>query len=469
MLERDALVAEILADLVDALQPSHDQPLEIQLGGHAQVERAVELVVVRREGACARAAVERLQDRRLDLDESRPVEVCPPRRDHAGTPLRVVAHVGVDHQIDVAMTVARLDVREAVMQVGDRALAGCQQLKLLESERELTAPARDGLARDADDVTELRLGDGREELLAEIIGAGEQLQPPAAVLETEERGLAVHATRHRPACQAVTHARDVAGCQLAMRRPHLGDLGAVGEAMWKLIEPAALAHAGTLMLTILSLSTPAGTLTSTSSPFLWPYTARPTGDSFERLAGGRIGLGRADDRVGQRVAVVEVLHRDLRTDGDGVGSRPAICRSRAPTAGAPRGGRSGLEHRLLVLRVVVLGVLGDVAELARLADPLGDLPPLVGPTGARVRACSLSYPSGVRTTSFSTIASSVAAGCAADSRRSCLHGIRELPTAWRTVGRLGRPRQAVKRAGVDYSCRGRKLFRIAAPDLASPF
>jgi hypothetical protein len=37
-----------------------------------------------------------------------------------------------------------------------------------------------------------------------------------------------------------------------------------------------------------------------------------------------------------------------------------------------------LEHRLLVLRVVVLGVLCDVTELARSPDPLGDLPPTVG-------------------------------------------------------------------------------------------
>jgi hypothetical protein len=36
-----------------------------------------------------------------------------------------------------------------------------------------------------------------------------------------------------------------------------------------------------------------------------------------------------------------------------------------------------LEHRLLVLRVVVLGILGDVAELARDADPLGDLAALL--------------------------------------------------------------------------------------------
>ena len=37
-----------------------------------------------------------------------------------------------------------------------------------------------------------------------------------------------------------------------------------------------------------------------------------------------------------------------------------------------------LEHGLLVLGVVVLGVLGDVAELARLLDALGDLAPLHG-------------------------------------------------------------------------------------------
>ena len=35
---------------------------------------------------------------------------------------------------------------------------------------------------------------------------------------------------------------------------------------------------------------------------------------------------------------------------------------------------AGIEHRLLVLGVVVLGVLGDVAELAGDADPLGDVP-----------------------------------------------------------------------------------------------
>jgi hypothetical protein len=43
-----------------------------------------------------------------------------------------------------------------------------------------------------------------------------------------------------------------------------------------------------------------------------------------------------------------------------------------------------LEHRLLVLRVVVLCVLGDVPELARGADALRDLAPPVGAQGVEL-------------------------------------------------------------------------------------
>ena len=59
----DALVAEVLAELVDLLEPADDQPLQVQLGRDPQVQRAVERVVVGREGARERAAVERLQHR----------------------------------------------------------------------------------------------------------------------------------------------------------------------------------------------------------------------------------------------------------------------------------------------------------------------------------------------------------------------------------------------------------------------
>ena len=66
----------------------------------------------------------------------------------------VGAHLGVDQQVEVALAVARLDVGEAVVQVGQRPLARRQQLERVELQRELAAAAADRLALDADDVAE---------------------------------------------------------------------------------------------------------------------------------------------------------------------------------------------------------------------------------------------------------------------------------------------------------------------------
>ena len=81
VLVRDALVAEVLADLVHALEPADDEPLEVELGRDPQVEVGVELVRARHERVREGAAVARLQHRRLDLDEALAVEVAPDRGD----------------------------------------------------------------------------------------------------------------------------------------------------------------------------------------------------------------------------------------------------------------------------------------------------------------------------------------------------------------------------------------------------
>ena len=76
----DALVPEVVPDLVHAVEAAHDEPLEIQLVGDAQVQRHVERVVVRRERPRRRAAVQRLQHRRLDLEIIRARRGTPDRR-----------------------------------------------------------------------------------------------------------------------------------------------------------------------------------------------------------------------------------------------------------------------------------------------------------------------------------------------------------------------------------------------------
>ena len=141
-----------------------------------------------------------------------------------------------------------------------------------------------------------------------------------------------------------------------------------------------------------------------------PRPSRPScgrsarGRPATRSRGGphRVGLGRADDAVRRVALALDVLERDLeptrsrrRRRSDGSMMRAARSRSSSFAI-------CFSSMRLLVLGVVVLGVLADVAELARLADAVGDLAAR-SVYSSSSSSCSFSYPSCVRMTSFSTM------------------------------------------------------------------
>ena len=84
VLPPDALVAEVPPDLVDALESAHEQALQVQLERDPQVQVHVEVSVVRDERPGHRAARDRLQDRRLDLDVPALVQVGPDRAQGLG-------------------------------------------------------------------------------------------------------------------------------------------------------------------------------------------------------------------------------------------------------------------------------------------------------------------------------------------------------------------------------------------------
>ena len=151
----DALVAEVLAELVDALEAADDQALEVELGGDPQVEVGIELVRVRHERAGERAAVTRLEDRGLDLDEALVVERAADRRDHPRAEHEVAARLLVHEQVEVAAPVALLDVGQAVEGVGKRRPDPCEQLERVDRERRLAAPR---LRRTADRRRRCRRG-----------------------------------------------------------------------------------------------------------------------------------------------------------------------------------------------------------------------------------------------------------------------------------------------------------------------
>jgi hypothetical protein len=96
---------------------------------------------MRDERVCERAAVSRLQDGCLDLDESVLVEEAADRRDHTSTQEEELARLLVHEQVEVALAVARLLIREAVERVGERTRVARQHGELVDHERGL--PRRD--------------------------------------------------------------------------------------------------------------------------------------------------------------------------------------------------------------------------------------------------------------------------------------------------------------------------------------
>ncbi len=70
----DALVAEVAVDLVDAVEASDDEALEVKLGGDAEEEVEVERVVVRGEGLRGGASRDLVHHRGFDFEVAAGVE-----------------------------------------------------------------------------------------------------------------------------------------------------------------------------------------------------------------------------------------------------------------------------------------------------------------------------------------------------------------------------------------------------------
>ena len=109
-----ALVAEVLAHLVDTLEASDDETLQIELCRYAHVHVLVERVEVGYERACARSACYVLQYRCVHLSVSGIVEDAA----HGAYYLRALQesllHAVVDDEVDITLAVAQLRVVERI-------------------------------------------------------------------------------------------------------------------------------------------------------------------------------------------------------------------------------------------------------------------------------------------------------------------------------------------------------------------
>ena len=119
--EVHTLVAECPAQLEDPLDAADAQPLEVQLRRDAQVQVEVVGVDVGEERPGVGAAVDLLQDRRLDLQKALADQGFADGVQHAAAGPDQVARLGVDRQVDVAGAHPRLLVGQPLPLVGQRA------------------------------------------------------------------------------------------------------------------------------------------------------------------------------------------------------------------------------------------------------------------------------------------------------------------------------------------------------------
>ena len=196
-------VAEHARDLEDAIEPADDQSLQVELGRDAEVEVHVEGVVVRDERPGGRATRDRVEHRRLDLDEAALGEQLAHRAHDGEADLEHAARVVVRDQVDVALAVARVDVGESVPLVRELPLRLGEHGERLDPHRELAALRLHHRAFGADPVAAGDLVAEAAELLApEVALADEQLPLAGAVAERHEDQLALGPHGHGPAGDA---------------------------------------------------------------------------------------------------------------------------------------------------------------------------------------------------------------------------------------------------------------------------
>ena len=187
----DALVAEVAVDLEDLLDTADDATLEEQFRRDTQVQVDVEGVGVRDERASCRAAVQRLQHRRLDLEEAAALECVTQRTDDSDALAGVVPSLGANDQIRVALTHPGLF---AHFLVSDR--QGAQRLgrdlPRVGHHAELAATGADDLTVNEDEVAEVDVGlPGGQCLFADAGEADHGLQlGTVAFLQSREAQLA---------------------------------------------------------------------------------------------------------------------------------------------------------------------------------------------------------------------------------------------------------------------------------------
>ena len=114
MLGIHALVAENAANLIHAREAAHDQALEVQLQRDAQIHIDIQRIVMGNKGARGGAARLGVKYRGFHLQKAAGIQELAHGGDDLAALYKGIAHLGVYHHIQVALTIAQVGIGQAM-------------------------------------------------------------------------------------------------------------------------------------------------------------------------------------------------------------------------------------------------------------------------------------------------------------------------------------------------------------------
>src|SRR5437867_9040863 len=227
---RDAFIAEVPADLENFVEPAHKQTLQVKLWRDAQIKIETERLVMCAKRLGRRAARYGLQNRRLDFHKTAVLEKAANLAHHRNPLPKVLAGLLVRDQIEISLTIARLDILQAMPFFRQWPQRFRQHCKFFRFQRLLAGLRQKTEALHSDQVAEIEQIENLHRLRADLFRMKVDLDAPGRVAKIDKVAFAHVAVRG----DAASGAKCVALLQF---RPDLRDVPADFESCTKRFDP----------------------------------------------------------------------------------------------------------------------------------------------------------------------------------------------------------------------------------------
>ena len=158
-----ALIAEILANLINTFETADNKSLKIELGSDTHVHIDVQCIEVCDEWLCACSARNILKDRSLDLGIAAVVEELTHSAQNGSTLQECVLDAIVDDKVDIALTgtllwIVELVISNTILILHDRQWLKAlrQKLYALDMNRNLSHLCAEDISLDANNIADVQ-------------------------------------------------------------------------------------------------------------------------------------------------------------------------------------------------------------------------------------------------------------------------------------------------------------------------